>query len=75
MNPSSALCNRALLVAAVIYAEAGDTRNFAATQALLEQSAPTILKNPRTEIEARLGRQEDVKRVLGSLRKAGVGLE
>lgn len=61
-----------LLVAAVVYGEADDHAGAAKVRVLLQQSAPALLANARSEVEARLGSPDDIERVMQALLRAGL---
>lgn len=58
-------------IAAAIYGESGDPA-VAAEVAWLRDHAPQYFDNARAEIAYRIGRKEDVDRMVASLKKAGV---
>ena len=58
-------------IAAVIFAELGDPQ-VTTEVAWLRTHAPQYFKDARAEIAYRIGRKEDVDRILASLEKAGV---
>jgi TolB-like protein len=59
-----------LLVALIICIEADDQACVIQVRTLLERSAPDLLTNAYPEIAMRLGRPEDVKKVMETLQKA-----
>lgn len=61
-----------LLLAMIVYAETGDTDGVERVRAELQDLAPSLLENARIEVAMRLGRTEDVDRVMRSLQKAGL---
>ncbi len=61
-----------LLVAAVVYGEAGDDADAEKVRALMQQTAPSLLADARFEVEARLGSPDDIEKVMQSLVKAGL---
>lgn len=60
------------LIAAAVFAENGDTAAAAAEAAWLHRNAPDVAANPEVVVTRRIARQEDVERLLASLRKAGL---
>lgn len=60
------------LIAAAVFAENGDTAAAAAEAAWLRRNAPDVAANPEVVVTKRIARQEDVERMLASLRKAGL---
>lgn len=62
------------LIGAAVFGEAGETASAAAEVDWLRAHAPRIVADPRAVIAGRVLRPADVKRLIGSLRKAGLGI-
>lgn len=60
------------IVAAAIYAEAGNLPEADRFRGLVQKAAPDLVRNIRQEVVLRFGRTEDVQRLLASLAKAGL---
>ncbi|MBN2629917.1 MAG: hypothetical protein JXR75_05195 [Rhodobacteraceae bacterium] len=61
-----------LLIALVICAEADNQTCVTQVRALIRQTAPDLLTNAYPEVAFRMGRQEDVDKVMKSLEKAAL---
>jgi TolB-like protein len=62
------------LIAAVIYGEGGETEDAYRERDWLTAHAPNLLANIRPELARRIARKEDIDRLIGSMRKAGLPL-
>jgi tetratricopeptide (TPR) repeat protein len=62
------------LIAAVIYGEGGETEDAYRERDWLTAHAPNLLANIRPELAMRIARKEDIDRLIGSMRKAGLPL-
>lgn len=61
-----------LLVALIVYAEAGNLVEADRLRRRLDEINPALLQNIRQEVSLRLGRPQDVERVLQTLKKVGI---
>jgi tetratricopeptide (TPR) repeat protein len=60
------------LIAAVIFAEAGEPADAEAERRWLMENAASVAKNARTWIASRVAQSQDVDRFVASLKKAGL---
>jgi tetratricopeptide (TPR) repeat protein len=60
------------LISAAIFAESGSSLDATSERDWLMQNAPALVKNLRSEIGLRVSREQDVQRLVGSLKKAGL---